>query len=203
MTARMRNETAKAERHEAILEAARRVFWKTGFQRATMPRIAAEARVAAGTLYLYFPGKEALYAELLIEGYDHLQAALESAVGGRVSASRRAERLIDAFLRFAREHSQYFDIIFYVVQREGRGMKDVLHGEPLARLRAREADCKRLAAEALSGLGGSAHVRAMRVEAVWSMLAGVVYYFRSTDDVEYRAIAAATKQILLRGVSTP
>lgn len=63
-----RNALTKAERREQILHAARDVFAKVGYARATVDDIVREARVARGTFYLYFDDKrEAL--EELIQGF--------------------------------------------------------------------------------------------------------------------------------------
>lgn len=48
-----------------LLEAATRVFVKEGYAKATTNRIAAAAGVSVGSLYQYFPGKDAIAVELL------------------------------------------------------------------------------------------------------------------------------------------
>jgi AcrR family transcriptional regulator len=50
---------------ETILEAATRVFVKEGYARATTNRIATAAGVSVGSLYQYFPSKDAIAVELL------------------------------------------------------------------------------------------------------------------------------------------
>lgn len=50
---------------EGILEAAARVFIKQGFAKATTNRIAEAAGISVGSLYQYFPSKDAIAVELL------------------------------------------------------------------------------------------------------------------------------------------
>jgi AcrR family transcriptional regulator len=50
---------------EAILLAATRVFVKDGYARATTNRIAHAAGISVGSLYQYFPGKDAIAVALL------------------------------------------------------------------------------------------------------------------------------------------
>jgi len=50
-----------------ILEGARRRFLAVGFEAASMETIAREAGVSKGTLYVYFPNKEALFVALVEE----------------------------------------------------------------------------------------------------------------------------------------
>jgi AcrR family transcriptional regulator len=59
-----RAEQAKAARREEILAAARRIFAARGFRGTTIADIAEEAGIALGTIYLYFPSKEAVFAAL-------------------------------------------------------------------------------------------------------------------------------------------
>jgi AcrR family transcriptional regulator len=59
-----RTERAKAARREDILAAARRVFASRGFRGTTIADIADDAGIALGTIYLYFPSKEGVFAAL-------------------------------------------------------------------------------------------------------------------------------------------
>ena len=61
-SARSKEELLKVFRTEEILQAARRVISRDGLADASVERIAAEAGVAKGTLYLYFDSKETLLA---------------------------------------------------------------------------------------------------------------------------------------------
>ena len=56
-----RRDRKREEKRAAIVAAAEKVFGAKGVADASMSEIAEMADVAAGTLYLYFPGKEALF----------------------------------------------------------------------------------------------------------------------------------------------
>ena len=49
-----------SDKHQAILDAALQLFVERGFHGTAVPEVAKRARVAAGTIYHYFPSKEAL-----------------------------------------------------------------------------------------------------------------------------------------------
>ncbi len=199
-----RRQREKNERRQAILDVARRLFWTHGFAGTTMPEIARAAELAPGTLYLYFPSKDALYAELLVEGYDRLLESLRKCLNPRAGARRQAEALVDRFLGFAREHPAYFDIIFFVLQREtGRGPRAVLEPEQLARLAAREGDCKAIAAQVIGAARPRRSAKEVRllVEAVWSMLVGVVSIWGEDDG--FSAVASTARQVLVDAVFRP
>jgi TetR/AcrR family transcriptional repressor of mexJK operon len=55
---------ARAKRDQ-ILSGARRVFLRDGFAAASTDAIAAEARVSKRTLYVYYPSKEELFADVM------------------------------------------------------------------------------------------------------------------------------------------
>jgi len=57
---------ARAKRDQ-ILAGARRVFLRDGFAAASTDAIAAEAKVSKRTLYVYYPSKEELFADVMRE----------------------------------------------------------------------------------------------------------------------------------------
>jgi AcrR family transcriptional regulator len=214
MGTRQRRDREKSERRRKILAAAKDVFWKQGYAAATVPQLAAAAELAPGTLYLYFPSKDALYAELLAEGYELLHERLEKSVRPGAAPRRQAEALIDAFIAFARAHPEYFDIMFFVLQREGSNRAGRLDPTQVRRLKALEDRCHAVAGQVLrrtSGTPGSpgtpgtpgSPARAARItardqavlDAVWSMLAGVIFYFR--NDPSFDAVAAQARRLIL------
>ncbi len=80
-----RRRVSQDERRAAILAAALDVFSTHGFAAARLDDVAQKAVVAKGTLYLYFPDKEALFEQLL--------TSLASPVLGRLEALSAAEHL--------------------------------------------------------------------------------------------------------------
>ena len=85
---------------ETILEAATRVFVREGYARATTNRIAAAAGISVGSLYQYFPGKDAIAVALLrrhrtrvIETVARHLAEIDEA-----SLEARVRELVDAMI---------------------------------------------------------------------------------------------------------
>ena len=64
------------QRRDEIVQAARGVLLAEGYAGARMAQIALRAGVAPGTLYLYFPSKEAIVAALVEQYYDRLTAVV-------------------------------------------------------------------------------------------------------------------------------
>lgn len=72
---------------DAMLEAAAQVLIEHGYEAATTARVAERAGVSIGSLYQYFPNKEALVAALVERHADGLIAVVEAAVSGPEAAT--------------------------------------------------------------------------------------------------------------------
>jgi AcrR family transcriptional regulator len=196
MSTKLRRQREADQRRRSILNAARKLFFRDGYAGATIPQIASAAELAPGTLYLYFPSKNAIYAELLAEGYGLLEGRLRKAIQPAAAPRELAGRFIDAFFGFARENPEYFDIIFFMLRtRAGSDVSGRLDNEQVRRLQSLESQCKTVAAQLLPSLPGAGPAS---VDAVWSMLAGVVCFFRS--DPDFQAVAAEARRLVVRGL---
>ncbi|MDB5045260.1 MAG: TetR family transcriptional regulator [Deinococcus sp.] len=76
--ARARSPEEKTQRRDDILRAAERLWTNTPYADLSMNQVAREAKLAKGTLYLYFDTKEELFLALLTE---HLQQWLAHLTG--------------------------------------------------------------------------------------------------------------------------
>jgi AcrR family transcriptional regulator len=89
----------RGARRQAIARAALEVFRQYGFRRAAVDDVARLAGVAKGTVYLYFPSKEALYRAAVEVVLDAMLAAAREAaagpgaVGQRVAATLAAKKV--------------------------------------------------------------------------------------------------------------
>jgi AcrR family transcriptional regulator len=77
---RARSDEAKQQRRDAILAAARDLFPKRSYAAITVEAIARACRLTKGTVYLYFPTKEAIFLELLLDELERWFAALAPAL---------------------------------------------------------------------------------------------------------------------------
>jgi AcrR family transcriptional regulator len=72
-----------------LLDAAARVFSAVGYDRASMRRIAAEARLSLAGIYHYVAGKEELLYWIQFHTFDSLLRGLESSLEGVVDPRQR------------------------------------------------------------------------------------------------------------------
>ena len=113
MSTTQRRAREKENRRRSILDAARAVFFESGFQLATVDDVAARAEVSKGTVYLYFESKETILAHLLLEGLEELVAVLEDAyaAGRDIAPVERLRRLAMGYFYFFQANPHYHRLI--------------------------------------------------------------------------------------------
>lgn len=104
---------ADPEKRRRILEAAVRTFGRRGFHEAKIAEIAAAAKVAEGTVYLYFKNKEDLLGVIFDERMDDVLARGRTIRSQVLSASERLRQVVDlhvGFLAADRDLASVFQI---------------------------------------------------------------------------------------------
>jgi len=105
-TVRLPQRQRGRERVAALLTAAEQVIEARGFEAATMTEIAAQAGASIGSLYQFFPTKEALAQTLMASFVEELSQTFE-AVGETLKgepAALIADRILVEVSRFAATH---------------------------------------------------------------------------------------------------
>jgi AcrR family transcriptional regulator len=108
----MKQLTARGERtRRKLLEAAERIFAELGYHDASIVKITEAAGVGQGTFYLYFPSKQEIFDEVVLDLNSRVRAAMtEAAANG---ATRAEQELLGfaGFFRFTAEHPALYRII--------------------------------------------------------------------------------------------
>ncbi len=136
----LRRDREKQERRSAILTAAERVVIGRGFAEASMDGIAREAGLAAGTVYLYFPNKEALFQELLGSKIRELNAAVAAETSRSRGFAAALSAVVLAMFRHFQEHQAFFEIF---VRERVEFSRGTVHAE--MRFREIEAGAEQMA----------------------------------------------------------
>ncbi|GAA6156885.1 hypothetical protein NBRC116588_23580 [Pyruvatibacter sp. HU-CL02332] len=98
-TPKARAPEAKQARAEALLQAAEAALVDASYHDITMLQIAKRAGLAKGTVYLYYPSKEALFLAVLMHKLDACYDTIEEGLqGDRQSADHIAKVLSGALL---------------------------------------------------------------------------------------------------------
>ena len=87
---RARDDGQRAMRRQAILDIARSLIAQADFSQVAMNEVARRAGLAKGTLYLYFPSKEALFLALTETTLDEWFGRVHAAIGTRCSRAELA-----------------------------------------------------------------------------------------------------------------
>jgi AcrR family transcriptional regulator len=126
-----RRQARGQKRIDELLRAAGEVFQQAGYENATTNAIAARAGVSPGTLYQFFPNKQAMAEALANEYAARNHAVHESLPAFDVSEipfRELIDRLVDPFLEF-RRNAPGFEALFIgsVVSRELAVRVQTLH----------------------------------------------------------------------------
>src|SRR5438874_212101 len=98
----------------AILDAARDLFVREGYEQVSIRKIAERIEYSPAAIYGYFPSKDDLFFALAEEGF-RLLSSVPSEQQTRYNAMPPLERVRAGFwhfYEFSREHPQYFALIF-------------------------------------------------------------------------------------------
>lgn len=101
------------------MEAAERVFAEKGYEGATMQDIAVVAGCAAGTTYLYFPGKEDLFHAIVTRRVVEVSGRALEALASDEPALKRLEACTRVLVTYFNENRDFFRI-FYTALPGGR-----------------------------------------------------------------------------------
>lgn len=105
---RSRNDQEKAERREALLNAAQTVFFKQGFENTSMDDIATQAGFSRALLYVYFKDKKDIYRALRIRAVNSLQSRMIQYVEKHQKGIDKTRSIGQAYYDFYREDKDYF-----------------------------------------------------------------------------------------------
>lgn len=104
---------SRAVYRQAIIEAAIRIFGRTGFRDTKITDIAAEAGVATGTLYNYFSSKEDIFSSILDDGRERLATLLAEPLR-LADPIARLHEVVRVMFAFLEEHGALFTIYLQV-----------------------------------------------------------------------------------------
>jgi AcrR family transcriptional regulator len=111
-------------RRRSIIQAATQVFGEKGFELATVDGIAEAAGVAKGTVYLYYPSKQAVYDAVFASG----MADIERLIGERLAEAGSAREAIAAFVtvrtEYFQQHPDFFRIYVAEIARHVAGVPE-------------------------------------------------------------------------------
>ena len=114
---------------EAVLEAVQRVLRRHGARAITTNRVAEAAGVSIGSLYQYFPDKQAIFMALHERHVDRVRHVIERTMTDCTSASLEelTSELVERLANVHSEDAELHDIISIAAPWGAHGFKSALH----------------------------------------------------------------------------
>lgn len=100
------------------MNAARALFFEKGYRGTTIEQIARKAGYSKRTVYLDFSNKDELFIQVGAEGLELLLTQLAKIPYLEYSAKECIESFIKIYIRFSRQHSELFQMIFRETTKE-------------------------------------------------------------------------------------
>jgi AcrR family transcriptional regulator len=101
----------RAEREQRIVEAARVIAEREGWDAVTIRRLADEIEYSQPVLYSHFENRDAIVAAVAVQGFQEITVALREAASG--STGRNAlKNVAVAYLAFALSHPALYEAMF-------------------------------------------------------------------------------------------
>ncbi|MBI3304452.1 MAG: TetR/AcrR family transcriptional regulator [Deltaproteobacteria bacterium] len=118
MPRRGKNQSKEA----SILQAAAELFTEQDFHQVLMEDVAVRAQVGKGTLYRYFPTKEALYFATIFAGWDRLREELEGVVREEEPVGELLEKTARQILTYFWQR-RHFATLVYRLEHKASGQE--------------------------------------------------------------------------------
>jgi AcrR family transcriptional regulator len=174
------------DKRRAILTAAVQLIARSGLHNTPMSAIAREAGVAAGTLYLYFPSKEAMINALYLEVLEERDRAI-----GVGESPAKIVAAHEGFWQFWQKLARW-----YLDFPEHANLLNQLQASSILTAETREAE-QRMHAEGMANFNEAvAHgtFRPLSLQVFWALVAGPIFVLsqmRATGEI------AITDDVLL------
>jgi AcrR family transcriptional regulator len=166
---------AKSATRQRILEAATSLFVSDGWHNTTTRGIALAAGIATGTLFNYFPTKEAIAATLLSEALERSGEEFRAACYERHSLEAELFSLIWSGLRSLRDYRKFLapasETIFSPLARQSASSP----GDAI------RVDHLELMQSIVAAHGFPASLPAVTVQLYWTLYLGVFAYWAADD----------------------
>lgn len=106
-----RRKRERENRKNAILRAARKLFFEKGFKPVTVESIAKKAELSKGSIYLHYNSKEEIYTQILLNDIDKFHERISDLLQHPSSAAEALMRLANIYVDFFLNDRELFRIL--------------------------------------------------------------------------------------------
>jgi AcrR family transcriptional regulator len=107
-----RRKREKESLRQEILDAARQLFLKNGFENVSMRQIAEKIEYSPTTIYLYFRDKAELFQSICEETFARLEGELAAIVKGDSDPVACLRKGAQAYIRFGLKYPHHYQLVF-------------------------------------------------------------------------------------------
>jgi AcrR family transcriptional regulator len=100
------------QRRTEILDAAKRLFVEKGYDATTIRRIAGSLGISSTALYVYFPDKNAILAEICDATFERLIEELDEVRRGSPDPLHALQESLEGYIRFGLKHPNEYELVF-------------------------------------------------------------------------------------------
>jgi AcrR family transcriptional regulator len=113
------NEQMRAQSRAEILSTSRRLFAERGYFACKVSDIAREAGMSQGNIYWYFPSKEEVLKAILAEGFEAVDAALETAASHPGTGLEKLNSAVEQYIVLGQDGADFFTIFMSLLAHGG------------------------------------------------------------------------------------
>lgn len=96
---------------DKILDTARALFPRFGYNGISIRAIAAKARLTTGAVYFHFKNKKDIYKEICLEAIDLLIKKFNDGISSKSTPSQKLISTFDSYLEFYTRHRDHYNIL--------------------------------------------------------------------------------------------
>lgn len=175
---------------ERIMDTARNLFVKEGYQNVSMRKIAKELDYTHGAIYYHFENKAELFYALVKEDFSFLDGVLEKILHQEIADKEKLRKIFLGFIEFGLTYPNHYEIMFLTMDEE---VQSHLQKEP--------NHSYELFAQAVYELSG----KKIDTKTIWSIFLSIhgfaAVYCRSGQSFEdVRDLAESHVSLLLKAI---
>jgi AcrR family transcriptional regulator len=181
---------AKLATEQRILEAAARLFRSSGWENTTTREIATAAGIATGTLFNYFPCKEAIAAALMSDALEKAEQEFSARPLEEASLEEDLFTLIWTGLKGLRPHRSFLALAAETI------FSPLAHSSPDRTgdsIRVRHLE---MVEQIIGAHGGNGPLRAVTMQLYWTLYLGVFAYWAADESPNQEDTLALLDQSL-------
>ncbi|MDX5595560.1 TetR/AcrR family transcriptional regulator [Pseudovibrio sp. SPO723] len=185
-----------ATTQKAILDAAKTLIVKHGFEAMTLRQLAAEVGVQPASIYRYIDSKDALLAALMSTHMDALICAWEALEDKGETPDEQLEAFVAFHIRYHVERRE--DV--FIANMELRSLGEAARADVVAKRRAYELNLWRILEEGVKAGDFPETDLEVATYAILAMLTGVCFWYRPDGRLSIEQIIAVHQGLVMRGV---